>query len=929
MPLRTSTRLGRGGRVFAATALCAIAGLAAVSLTHSLAATTTKAIPGFEIFCFYSHTAQDDPIVAPGRPGDAMHLHDFAGNTTTNANSTAASLRAGATNCQLKGDTAAYWTPVLYSQGTVVHPDRLHSYYRWGTIADVATIKPIPAGLKMVAGSAMSSVAQPTSVVGWNCGVQGQKQYDHPISCRSGQKIVEHFFFPNCWDGANLDSADHASHMAYSHNGSCPASHPVAIPRLTEDYGYPITDATDLTLSSGSYKTAHADFWNTWDQDVMIRLTHDCINAGKQCGPQRSTGTSSGAPAPAAAVPAAAVPAAATLTPGGRPAVSGASTTTRAGLADLISNVPGNAVYGLHDSVGHTMDTAKIVADPTTAGRYLAVYHWLNGSTMNVGVSTSTDLTHWTYRRTLDSNGSQPYLAFSPAPKNGPILALEGTPSSHLRFRYWTTVAGMLGTTAAYKTFDAPRTLSSCAEGTPSITSVSYASSSSTITSGSTIKVAHHYFAGCTTDRQAAGTLTNFGSWTTGALPATDDALTSAGAVGKHGDRDTFTYLGASWQLFEGQDSSAQTMGDWRPYLYDGSTATQLVVHTAGGSTALANPSVTTLTIGGAPCLLVTLFIPQEGAASGESGELLYWRSLGTSPTPSPTVTASSSPTPTVTPTATISPTPTVTSSPPSGHVTKILTFIEENHSLTQMKAGMPYLFSLAQRFSYADHYTAITHPSEPNYVAIAFGSTMGDTADHGSGQDYAGPTVFDQAIESGKTARVYQESMPSNCYNANSGAYYTKHNPWLQVGGTEHAQCQAGDVPSGTSTSGALLSDITANNLPNAGFVTPNINDDAHDGTLGTADNWLKGWMPRILASSDFTSGRLAVVVTADEDDRNSGNTVLTTVLHASLDGQHLVVSTPLTHYSLTRLYGQIDGTPPLRNASTAPDMRAAFNLP
>jgi hypothetical protein len=251
-------------------------------------ASAAGVIPGFEIFCFYSHTAQDDPIVAPGKPGGAMHMHDFAGNTATSAASTASQLQASKSTCQLTADTAAYWTPVLSSHGRIVHPDRLHAYYRAGNINAIAKIRPVPAGLKMIAGDAKSTVAQPTNVVGWNCGVQGQTLYSRPISCKAGQKVVLHFFFPNCWDGVHLDSADHKSHMAYSHNGSCPASHPVAIARLTEDYGYPTTDGTQITLSSGSYLTAHADFWNTWNQAKMNQLTRDCINAGRQCGPQRS-----------------------------------------------------------------------------------------------------------------------------------------------------------------------------------------------------------------------------------------------------------------------------------------------------------------------------------------------------------------------------------------------------------------------------------------------------------------------------------------------------------------------------------------------------------------------------------------------------------------------------------------------------------------
>jgi hypothetical protein len=274
----------RSSRALAAALILLCAVLA--PLEDAAPAVAARAIPGFEVFCFYSHSAKDDPIVDPGMPGQAMHQHDFEGNTSANADSTPAQLRASSTNCALKADTAAYWTPTLYSHGHAVHPDRLHSYYRWGNVSDVAHIQPMPANLKMIAGNPMAMSRQSTSVIGWNCGVQGQTLYNHPISCRTGQKVVLHVFFPNCWDGVHLDSPDHRSHMAYSHLGKCPSDHPVSVPRLSEDFGYPITDGTGITLASGSYVTAHADFWNTWRQSTMIQLTHDCINRGRQCGPQ-------------------------------------------------------------------------------------------------------------------------------------------------------------------------------------------------------------------------------------------------------------------------------------------------------------------------------------------------------------------------------------------------------------------------------------------------------------------------------------------------------------------------------------------------------------------------------------------------------------------------------------------------------------------
>jgi acid phosphatase len=132
--------------------------------------------------------------------------------------------------------------------------------------------------------------------------------------------------------------------------------------------------------------------------------------------------------------------------------------------------------------------------------------------------------------------------------------------------------------------------------------------------------------------------------------------------------------------------------------------------------------------------------------------------------------------------------------------------------------------------------------------------------------------------------------------------------------------------VPSGTPASGALQRNIRAGRLPTVGMLVPNLDHDAHDGSLAAADGWLRGWLPRLLHGRDFRKGRLAIVVTADEDDGSNGNRVLTVVLAPGL--AHRVVATPLTHYSLTRFYDDVAHTPPLRAAAGATSLARAFGL-
>jgi hypothetical protein len=261
-----------------------------------------------------------------------------------------------------------------------------------------------------------------------------------------------------------------------------------------------------------------------------------------------------------------------------------------------------------------------------------------------------------------------------------------------------------------------------------------------------------------------------------------------------------------------------------------------------------------------------------------------------------------------------------------TGQVSKILVIMEENHSAGEVfPAGMPYLWRLARRYAYASDYSAITHPSLPNYLAIFSGSAFNDPPDcsPGPGCSYPGPSVFGQALARGKTARSYEESMPTPCDQSDSGNYAVRHNPWAYIP-VEAAACRAGDVPAGTPSRGALASDIRAGTLPSVGLVTPNLVDDAHDGTLEQADAWLRQWIPVIISGRDWQRGRLGIAVVFDEGD--TSNQVPFVLIAPGLSGA--VLHQPLDHYALTRLIDAIIGVPPLRQAATAPDIARNLGL-
>lgn len=300
-------------------------------------------------------------------------------------------------------------------------------------------------------------------------------------------------------------------------------------------------------------------------------------------------------------------------------------------------------------------------------------------------------------------------------------------------------------------------------------------------------------------------------------------------------------------------------------------------------------------------------------------------RSTGVTPTPTPTPTPTASPRPTPSP-----------SSPSGGKTTvkKVLTIVVENKTVQQMRKGMPYTYRLARRYAWSKAHYALTHPSEPNYLALAGGDTFGIANDNEPPSNVQrGRSVFGQAIAAGRTAKTYAESMPSNCTTSGDAdkGYAVKHNPWAYFI-DERDECKRFDVPAGDVLTGAFISDARHNALPNVGLLVPNTCNDAHDTDLGcslrTADDWMKARLPTVFASDDFTSGRLMVVVTADEDNGKTGNKVFTAYFHAGLEGKHHTSNTRTTHYSLSKLYSKVTCTTPLRRAGKSVSILPTLGL-
>jgi hypothetical protein len=250
----------------------------------------------FQANCSPNHDAPNDPIVFPGQAG-ASHMHTFLGATTTDEKSTTASLSAGTTSCVTPQDKSGYWFPTLYNGTQVIHPDFPQVIYYKSGVYDYRTVRPFPKGLRFVVGSPTATQADfqnsPGAVEGWECG-DSSKNWDFPVTCPAGTELNVRMQAPSCWDGVNLDSADHKSHMAYPVPNQanwgrlvCPSDHPVALPMIEFKTAFPVSgNMSQVHLASGRGFSWHYDFFNAWDPTVQAALVKHCINGGMQCNPR-------------------------------------------------------------------------------------------------------------------------------------------------------------------------------------------------------------------------------------------------------------------------------------------------------------------------------------------------------------------------------------------------------------------------------------------------------------------------------------------------------------------------------------------------------------------------------------------------------------------------------------------------------------------
>lgn len=249
---------------------------------------------------------------------------------------------------------------------------------------------------------------------------------------------------------------------------------------------------------------------------------------------------------------------------------------------------------------------------------------------------------------------------------------------------------------------------------------------------------------------------------------------------------------------------------------------------------------------------------------------------------------------------------PTTATPPRYDHIVCV---IEENHSAYQVM-GSPFFASLAARGAFFSRAYAVTHPSQPNYIALFSGSTQGVTDDNL--HDIIAPNLATSLLSAGLSFAGYSEGLPSAGYRGfTSGRYVRKHNPWASFTNAPDAvNLPFSDFPA---------PDYTL--LPTVSIVVPNLDNDMHDGSVAAGDAWLQNNLDGFVRwAVDHNS---LFIVTFDECAGT--DPVATTPIATILVGARVRQGTydsPITLYSILRMLEDAYGLPYLGEEKSAPSI-------
>lgn len=236
---------------------------------------------------------------------------------------------------------------------------------------------------------------------------------------------------------------------------------------------------------------------------------------------------------------------------------------------------------------------------------------------------------------------------------------------------------------------------------------------------------------------------------------------------------------------------------------------------------------------------------------------------------------------------------------------------IFENHSYDEVIGNQqaPYITSLSKTWANMTQSFAVTHPSQPNYLALFSGSTQGVTGDQ-CPFNFSADSLGSELIAAGISFRGYAESMPSAGYTGCHAVPDKLHSRWLYM--RKHVPwADFTNLPLSVSYP---YTEPLAKAPAQFVWITPNMCNDVHDCPIATGDKWASKNLPKLIEWDAANDGLL--ILTFDENDGSPGNQIPTILIGNVNAGPF---SQTVNHYSVLRTIEDIFGVKALGSAASA----------
>lgn len=238
-----------------------------------------------------------------------------------------------------------------------------------------------------------------------------------------------------------------------------------------------------------------------------------------------------------------------------------------------------------------------------------------------------------------------------------------------------------------------------------------------------------------------------------------------------------------------------------------------------------------------------------------------------------------------------------------------VVVVIEENRGFEQIMDKFnrnSYIHALAKRGMLMTQSFGVTHPSQPNYLALFSGATQG-VASNDCPHTFATDNLASALRDNGLSFASYAESLPAaGSTVCTYGSYMRKHNPLVNW--------QDSRLPPETNLTFADFPKDFAR-LPTVSFVIPDQQNDMHDGGYDAADKWLKQHIEPYLRWAEKHNSLL--ILTWDEDNYSYGNHIVTVLAGPMVKPG--VSDQRINHYNVLRTVLDFYGLPALGASADA----------